>query len=86
MINRFSNAWARFWGLTPMLAIAALGVSAQTLTNVTPAPIKKILKKFEEPSALDQFVEQAHKRAAANEASSPGSLYSGGAGLGKPIH
>lgn len=79
MINRFSNGWARFWCLTPVLAIAALGVSAQTLTNVTPAPIKKLLKKFEEPSALDQYVEQAHKRAAANEASSPGSLYSGGA-------
>jgi flagellar L-ring protein precursor FlgH len=59
--------------------LAALAVSAPcTFGQLTPPPIKKILKKFEEPSALDQFVEQAHKRAAANEGASPGSLYAGG--------
>jgi flagellar L-ring protein precursor FlgH len=53
--------------------------TAGLLGQTTPPAIKKILKKYQEPSPLDQFVEQAHKRAAANEAASPGSLYSGGA-------
>jgi flagellar L-ring protein precursor FlgH len=59
--------------LTATLSIAATGAFGQ----VAPPALKKILKKFEEPSALDEFVQQAHKRAAANEAASPGSLYSG---------
>jgi flagellar L-ring protein precursor FlgH len=60
------------------LALAALAASVTCSSAQTAPPaLKKILKKFEEPSALDQYVEQAHKRAAANESLSPGSLFSG---------
>ncbi len=55
--------------------LGSFGVQAQQ--QLTPPAIKKILKKFQEPSALDQYVEQAHKRAANSEMGSPGSLYSG---------
>lgn len=44
-----------------------------------PSALKKILKKSNEPSALDVYMSEAHKRAAANEGSNPGSLYSGAA-------
>ena len=56
-----------------LLTVAGRPVDGQEV----PSALKKILKKHDEPSPLDQFVEQAHKRAAANEAASPGSLYSG---------
>lgn len=46
-----------------------------------PSQLKKILKKNNEPSALDQYVEAAHKRAASMSVESPGSLYSGPAVL-----
>lgn len=48
---------------------------------VIPKELKKILKKNSEPSALDQFVEAAHRRAASMGVASPGSLYSGPAVL-----
>jgi flagellar L-ring protein FlgH len=58
-------------------AIFLLAAPSSPCSSQTPAALKKILKKFEEPSALDQYVEQAHKRAAAADSESPGSLYSG---------
>lgn len=69
----------RFFGFGHFLLIVAAVVFAtpRLFAQITPPAVKKILKKFEEPSALDQFVDQAHKRAAANEGASPGSLYSG---------
>jgi flagellar L-ring protein precursor FlgH len=73
MTMQFFHGTPRFLWLGAALACFAPCLPGQ----VTPPAIKKILKKFEEPSAVDQFVEQAHKRAAANEAASPGSLYSG---------
>jgi flagellar L-ring protein precursor FlgH len=79
MMNRSINGLYRSLTFTALLLGGTVSVCGQTLANVTPGPIKKILKKFQEPSALDQYVEQAHKRAAANEASSPGSLFTGGA-------
>jgi flagellar L-ring protein precursor FlgH len=60
-----------------MAAAAAVSVPCASSQQMTPPALKKILKKFDEPSALDQYVEQAHKRAAANSIASPGSLYSG---------
>jgi flagellar L-ring protein precursor FlgH len=42
-----------------------------------PKPIQKLLKKNPEPSALDQYIQSAHKRAALLGTESPGSLYSG---------
>jgi len=77
MTNTMPNGFGRFLALTILLAGNISLSPSQTLSNVTPPAVKKLLKKFEEPSALDVFVEQAHKRAAANEAASPGSLYSG---------
>jgi flagellar L-ring protein precursor FlgH len=70
-----------FCGLRRCLCVtAALSVLVSaTFGQSAPPALKKILKKFEEPSALDEFVDQAHKRAAANESASPGSLYSRGA-------
>ncbi len=41
-----------------------------------PAVLKKLLKKNNQPSELDKYVEEAHKRAAAAVAESPGSLWS----------
>jgi flagellar L-ring protein precursor FlgH len=73
MTNQLSSLWRRSFFL---LAIFNLG-AVLSFGQLTPPAVKKLLKKFEEPSALDQFVEQAHKRAAANESASPGSLYSG---------
>jgi len=73
--RQFSNAAHRLLVCVALFTIGAPIGRAQ----MTPPALKKILKKFDEPSALDQFVEQAHKRAAGNEAASPGSLYSGGA-------
>jgi len=59
------------------LVAAAVTVSLPLASSqTTPPALKKLLKRFDEPSALDQYVEQAHKRAAASEAASPGSLYS----------
>jgi flagellar L-ring protein precursor FlgH len=73
MTNQFFGRWCRF-----LIAAGVLASSAPcAFSQMTPPVLKKILKKFDEPSALDQYVEQAHKRAAANEAASPGSLYSG---------
>jgi len=46
-----------------------------------PKSIKKILKKDQEPSPLDQYIEVAHRRAALLGLESPGSLYSGPAVL-----
>ena len=63
--------------LTAALAGAVPGAYGQT--DFTPPPLKKLLKKFQGPSPLDQYIEQAHKRAAAEESISPGSLFSGGA-------
>jgi flagellar L-ring protein precursor FlgH len=73
MTNQFFGRCCR------LLIGAGMLVSSEPCTfgQMTPPAIKKFLKKFDEPSALDQYVEQAHKRAAANEAASPGSLYSG---------
>jgi flagellar L-ring protein precursor FlgH len=65
-------------GCRPWLMAAALVVGVPVASSQhIPAALKKILKKPNEPSALDQYVEQAHKRAAASEAPSPGSLYTG---------
>ena len=68
------------WNFGSLLALMAIGApdlfSQVTLNQVTPPAIKKILKKFQEPSPLDEYVEQAHKRAAANVIS-PGSLFGG---------
>jgi flagellar L-ring protein FlgH len=73
MTNQFFGRWCRF-----LIAAGVLASSAPCIySQMMPPAFKKILKKFDEPSALDQYVEQAHKRAAANEAASPGSLYSG---------
>ena len=38
--------------------------------------ISKLLKKDDKPSALDQFIQEAHRRAAAATPESPGSLWS----------
>ena len=77
MTNQFFRRWRRF--MVVMSALGSVPCSFSQVSPLTPPALKKILKKFEEPSALDQYVEQAHKRAAANEAASPGSLYSGAA-------
>ena len=42
-----------------------------------PKKLEKLLKKNPEPSALDQYVQAAHRRAAEAGVESPGSLYSG---------
>ena len=76
MKRQFLRRSCRFI-LTAALAASVPGVSGQN--PLVPPALKKILKKFQEPSALDQYVEQAHKRAAAEESISPGSLFSGGA-------
>jgi flagellar L-ring protein FlgH len=75
--SRYFPRWIALAALAFLLVSFAPCAAAQGMTNALPNSIKKVLKKFEEPSALDQYVEQAHKRAAANEAASPGSLYSG---------
>jgi flagellar L-ring protein FlgH len=74
MTNQSLGHYGRFAALAATLAVGMPCASSQQLT---PPAIKKILKKFDEPSALDQYVEQAHKRAAAAAMLSPGSLYSG---------
>ena len=55
---------------------AVLGCSISTNAQI-PKQLKKLLKKNPEPSALDQYVEAAHRRAASMGVESPGSLYSG---------
>jgi flagellar L-ring protein precursor FlgH len=42
-----------------------------------PKQLKKLIKKNQEPSALDQYVEAAHRRAASIGLESPGSLFTG---------
>lgn len=46
-----------------------------------PKPLQKLIKKSAEPSALDSYIESAHRRAALAGIESPGSLYSGSAVL-----
>jgi flagellar L-ring protein precursor FlgH len=76
MTNQSFRGYRRALAAAIVLAGSApFAVSQQ----MTPPALKKILKKFDEPSALDQYVEQAHKRAASDSALSPGSLYSSGA-------
>ena len=73
MTNRSAKRYGRFL-VVVMLAASVPCASSQ---QMTPPALKKILKKFNEPSALDEYVGQAHKRAAATAMLSPGSLYSG---------
>jgi flagellar L-ring protein precursor FlgH len=75
MKNQFLMSGCRLFlmAAAALVAMAPLPSSGQ----MAPPALKKILKKFDEPSALDQYVDQAHKRAAANDAASPGSLYAG---------
>lgn len=58
-----------------------LASSVALLPAAMPKPFEKILKKNQEPSALDQYVELAHRRAALLGIESPGSLFSGPAVL-----
>jgi flagellar L-ring protein precursor FlgH len=46
-----------------------------------PKQLKKLVKKNQEPSPLDQYVEAAHRRAAALGVESPGSLFTSSAVL-----
>jgi flagellar L-ring protein precursor FlgH len=57
--------------LLALVAISGISLAAQQPKS----------KKQAQPSALDQYVEQAHKRADAASAASPGSLWSAPAGL-----
>ena len=63
----------------PWLGIFILTIISSPVCAGTPIPsqLKKLLKKNPEPSALDQYVEAAHRRAATLSFESPGSLYSG---------
>jgi flagellar L-ring protein precursor FlgH len=47
-----------------------------------PKKLEKLLKKNQEPSPLDQYVQAAHRRASELGVESPGSLYSGPAMFG----
>jgi flagellar L-ring protein precursor FlgH len=75
MTNHSHGAAHRVLIAAAVFAVTTYCVWSQQIP--TPPALKKILKKFEEPSALDEYVEQAHRRASASEAASPGSLYSG---------
>jgi flagellar L-ring protein precursor FlgH len=64
---------------TPWIAIGLIAILSGGICPGTTIPkqFKKLLKKTPEPSALDQYVEAAHRRAASMGIESPGSLYSG---------
>jgi flagellar L-ring protein FlgH len=66
--------------LTRVLAITLCCTLAATAE--LPKSWQKLLKKQPEKSALDEYVEQAHRRAAGAEGESPGSLWSSPALLG----
>jgi flagellar L-ring protein precursor FlgH len=72
MRNHFVSG-GRF--LMAAAGLAAIGVPCISSQQITPPALKKILKKLQEPSALDEYVAQAHRRAAANAIASPGSLF-----------
>jgi flagellar L-ring protein precursor FlgH len=59
------------------VCILVLGASIHLAAAELPKQLQKILKKSPEPSALDQYVDLAHRRAAMLGTESPGSLYSG---------
>jgi flagellar L-ring protein FlgH len=63
-------------GASLFLALLGSGALHSQGQSVPPA-LKKILKKYEEPSPLDQYIEQAHRRASEGATANPGSLYSG---------
>jgi flagellar L-ring protein precursor FlgH len=63
------------------MGILLAGNSGICTAAQLPKQLQKLLKKKQEPSALDQYVEAAHRRAASLSAESPGSLYSGPAVL-----
>lgn len=62
--------------VTLTLALVGALLFAGTASSETPKAIKKLLKKNNEPSELDKYVAEAHKRAATANAESPGSLWS----------
>jgi flagellar L-ring protein precursor FlgH len=66
-----------------LLGLAGLVLAAMSLCCGLAAPasaqmgkVKQLIKKQPEKSALDQYVEDAHRRAAASATDSPGSLWS----------
>jgi flagellar L-ring protein precursor FlgH len=65
----------------PLLALAA-GLLLASSVATPQQSLKKLLKKQPEKSALDEYVEAAHKRAAAAYTGNPGSLWSPPATLG----
>jgi flagellar L-ring protein precursor FlgH len=71
-ITFIRKAYGRWFGIGLVLA----GGCACWAANPLPKPLQKLLKKNQEPSALDQYVETAHRRAAALGTESPGSLFS----------
>ena len=76
-INSFYKKWARLVYVGLLLG----GVAATSEGGPIPKSLQKLLKKDQEPSALDQYVEAAHKRASSYGIESPGSLFSGPAVL-----
>lgn len=63
------------------LCMLAAAINETSTGADLPKPLQKLLKKNQEPSALDQYVEAAHRRAAAMNVESPGSLFLGSAVL-----
>ncbi len=59
------------------VGICLAAASATSCRAELPKPLQKLLKKNQEPSALDQYIQSAHRRASLLGADSPGSLYSG---------
>jgi flagellar L-ring protein precursor FlgH len=54
-----------------------VGMSMHCAAGELPKQLQKLLKKNPEPSALDQYIQSAHRRASLLGTESPGSLYSG---------
>jgi flagellar L-ring protein precursor FlgH len=58
-----------------IVAVASLLAAQAAYSGELPKPLQKLLKKNNEPSALDQYVEAAHRRASVSGSLSPGSLW-----------
>jgi flagellar L-ring protein precursor FlgH len=74
MSKNISFSRSARWLCTALFVL--MSVPASTHAQL-PKKLQKLLKKNPEPSALDQYVQAAHRRAAELGAESPGSLYSG---------
>ena len=63
------------------IGILLAGSCSNGIAGELPKQLQKLLKKNQEPSPLDEYIQSAHRRAALLGTESPGSLYSGPAVL-----